>query len=179
VLGSPPPAIASVEPLPGRPVIELQRVLVPDYLDVSDIMVRQSANVVAPSHAGRWGERLSVGVTRALAFDLSRRLPDFVVATTPVGTPTFQALVAIEDFAPRADGTVVLLARWRVMDDASRRTLAGERISLTDRAAKSDDAAIAAVMTRQVDDLAARLAAGVRQAMLGPRRSGHGRGQGH
>ena len=164
VLGPPPPITTSTEPLIGRPVIELKRVTVPDYLDVSDIMVRQSANVLAPSPTGRWGERLSVGVTRALAFDLSIRLPHFIVTTTPGDGSAFEILVEIEDFAPRADGTVVLLARWRLLGETAHRTLAGERVSLADRAAGSDDAAIAAAMTREVDDLAARVAAGIQHA---------------
>ena len=165
VLGTPAPAIASTEPLTGRPVIEVKRVLVPDYLDVSDIMIRRSANVLAPSPRGRWGERLSVGVTRALAFDLARQLPDLVVTTTPVGTPALQVLVEIEDFTPRPDGTVVLLARWRVLDDTTQRTLAGECVSLTDQAAGSGDAAIAAAMTRELDKLAGHVAAGVTRAV--------------
>lgn len=173
VLGASPPAIASAEPLAGRPVIELKRVLVSEYLDVSDIMVRHSANVVAPSPAGRWGERLSVGVMQAIASDLSRRLPNFVVTTTTeAGSAKFQVLVDIDDFAPRADGTVVLVARWQLLDGAGRRMLAGEQVSLTDRAGAADNAAIAAAMTREVDDLAAHVAAGVRHAASRPRPPG-------
>lgn len=163
VLGPPAPAIASIEPLTGRPVIEVKHVLVPDYLDVSDIMVRRSENVASPSATGRWGERLSAGLTRVLAYDLSRRLPGFVVTATPVGNSAIQVLVDIEDFAPRSDGTVVMLAQWHMLDGSSRGTIAGEQISLTGRAAGSGDAAIAAVMTREVDDLAARVAAGVQR----------------
>jgi uncharacterized lipoprotein YmbA len=170
VLGASAPATASAEPLRGRPVIALERVLVPDYLDVSDIMIRRSGNVVAPSATGRWGERLSGGVRQALASDLSRRLPDFVVTTTPpIGRTRFQLLTEVEDFAPRADGTVVLLARWRLLDGAGDRVLDGERVSLTGRAAAADDAAIAAAMSRELEDLAARMAAGVRHALAAAR----------
>jgi len=177
VLGPPAPVKASIEPLTGRPVVEVKRVQVADYLDVSDIMVRRSANVLAPSPTARWAERLSVGITRVLTYDLSRWLPDFVVTTTPIGTSALQVLVEIDDFAPRGDGTVVLLARWRVLDGPGRKTLAGEQVSLTDRAAGADDAAITAAMTREVDELAARVAAGVRRAMPGLRRSGHDGGR--
>src|SRR3974390_3262476 len=79
VLGAPPLAAVSSELLVGRPVVELKHVTVPDYLDVSDIMVRQSANALTSSQTGRWGERLSVGITRALPANLSGRLPGFVV----------------------------------------------------------------------------------------------------
>lgn len=181
VLGPPAPAIASIEPLTGRPVIEVKHVLVPDYLDVSDIMVRRSENVLAPSATGRWGERLSVGVTRVLAYDLSRRLPEFVVTTNPVGASASQVLVEIEDFAPRADGTVVLLAQWRLLDGPGRATIAGEQISMTDRAAGAGvgDAAIAAAMSREMKNFAGHVAAGVRQALPGLHGTGHARGRRH
>ncbi|MBX6376452.1 MAG: membrane integrity-associated transporter subunit PqiC, partial [Acetobacteraceae bacterium] len=80
VLGTPAPAADGVESLTGKPVIEVKPVLVPDYLDVADIMIRQADNVVAPSPTGRWGERLSVGVTRALTLGLARRLPQYMVS---------------------------------------------------------------------------------------------------
>jgi uncharacterized lipoprotein YmbA len=64
-------------------VVEVKPVLVPDYLNVSDILVRRGENALAPSPTGRWGERLSVGATRALAMGLVRRLPGLVV-TSPL-----------------------------------------------------------------------------------------------
>lgn len=169
VLGQPAPAAASVEPLAGRPVVEVRPVLVPDYLDVSDLMVRRTDNVVMPSTTGRWGERLSVGFTHALAQALGRRLPGVTVTTAASGDQTrLQVLVDVETFEPRAGGSVVLVARWRITDGGDRRTLAGERVSLTEPIAGSDDAAMVSAMTRAVDDFANRVAAGVRTS-LGPR----------
>jgi uncharacterized lipoprotein YmbA len=151
------------EPLVGRAVIEVKRVLVPDYLDVSDIMIRRSEHVVAASPTGRWGDRLSVGVTRALTADLARRLPAFVVtATPPVERPAWQVLVEVEAFEPRADATVILVARWRLVDGAGRDLLAGERVSLMVPVGGGDDAAMVAAMARAVDALAERIATGVR-----------------
>ena len=170
VLGTPAAGAAGVEPLTGRPVVEVKPVLVPDYLDVSDILVRQAENIVAPSPTGRWGERLSVGITRTLAAGLVRRLPGFVVTiTAPAERPARQVLAEVEAFEPRADGSVVLVARWRVLDGAGRDTLAGER---SRRAADRDfgDAAVAAAMTRAVEGFAERVAAGVRRTTPGSRR---------
>ena len=59
----------------GRPVVEMKTVSVPDYLDTLDIQVRDGQNGLKPSLTGRWGERLSVGITRILADGLTRRLP--------------------------------------------------------------------------------------------------------
>jgi uncharacterized lipoprotein YmbA len=170
VLGTPAPGAQSVEPLTGRPVIEVKPVLVPDYLDVSDILVRQAANVVAPSPTGRWGERLSVGVTRALAAALKRRLSGYIVTiTTPVERPVRQVLAEIETFEPRPDGAIVLVARWRALDGAGRETLGGERVSLTEPIAGPGDAAVVAAMTQAIDDFAGRIAAGLRRVTPGPR----------
>ena len=146
--------------------------LVPDHLDVSDILVRRAGNVVAPSPAGRWGERLSVGVTRAVAAGLVRHLPGFVVtATAPAERPARQVLAEVEAFEPRADGIVVLVARWRVLDGAGRETLAGERVSSAQPVAGTGDGAVVAAMTRAVEGFAERVAAGVRRTTPGPRAS--------
>ncbi|MGE3481464.1 MAG: membrane integrity-associated transporter subunit PqiC [Gammaproteobacteria bacterium] len=158
VLGSAAPAVDSVEPLDNRPVVEVKPVLVPDYLDVTDILVRGAGNVVVPSTTGRWGERLSVGMTRALARSLAQRLPNVtVIATPPAERPDRQVLVEIETFEPRADGTVVLVGRWRVLDGGGQDTLAGERVSLTERITGPGDAALVAAMSRAVDAFAERI----------------------
>ena len=166
VIGPPPVVSASAQPLIGRRVVEVKPVLLPDYLDVSDLMVRRSDNVVVPSLTGRWGERLSVGVTRALTLDLQQRLPSLVVIrTAPRNWPALQVLVEIEAFEPRADGMVVLAVCWRLVDPASQALVAGERMSLTEPSTGSSDAAIAAGMSRAIDDLAAPIAAAVRAAL--------------
>jgi uncharacterized lipoprotein YmbA len=50
-----------------RPVMQLQRVLIPDYLDTTDILLRVGAHEIHESAAGRFGERLSLGVTHPCA----------------------------------------------------------------------------------------------------------------
>lgn len=173
VLGTPARDDERVRPLAGRPVVEVKPVLVPDYLDTSDIQLRREGNVVAPSTTGRWAERLSAGITRALAAELTRRLPNLVVATTvPAERPARQVLAEIQSFEPRSDGVVVLVGRWRVLDGAARDTLAGESVSLTAPLAGQGDAEVVAAMTRLVEELAGRIAEGVRRITPGsaPRR---------
>jgi uncharacterized lipoprotein YmbA len=166
VLGPAAAGAEGAEPLTGRPVIELKPVLVSDYLDVSDILVRRGENAVMPSPTGRWGERLSVGVTRALALGLMRRLPGPIVTSSqPAEQPARQILAEVETFEPRADGSVVLVARWRVLDGAGRKTLAGERVTLKEVIDGQGDALVVAAMTRAVEDFADHVAAGVRRTM--------------
>ena len=165
VLGTPAAVGEAVEPLAGRPVIEVRPVLVPDYLDVTDILVRGGENVVAASPTGRWGERLSVGVTRALAAGLARRLPDrIVVMTAPADRPASQVLAEVEAFEARPDGMVVLVARWRVTGDADRDARFGERVSLAVASQGTGDAALVAAMTRAVEELAERVAEGLQRS---------------
>ena len=172
VLGTPATGAQRVEPLTGRPVVEVKPVLVPDYLDVSDILVRQAENIVVSSPTGRWGERLSVGVTRALAAGLVRHLPGLVVTSTaPAERPARQVLAEVEAFEPHAGGSVVLVARWRVLDGPGRETLAGERASSAQPIAGAGDAAVVAAMTRAVEGFAERVAAGVRRTTPGSRAS--------
>jgi uncharacterized lipoprotein YmbA len=164
VLGSPAPETTRTERLTGRPVIEVKPVLVPDYLDVTDILVRRGANQLAPSRTGRWGERLSVGITRALAADLRNLLPGYIVTSVPpVERPSRQVLVEVETFEPRTDDSVVLAARWRVLAGSSQETEAGERVSIVEKLSAPGEAAIAAAMTQAVDALAGHIADGIRR----------------
>ena len=164
VLGTPAPVTdQTIETLVGRPIVEVKPVLVPDYLDTTDILVRRSDNVVAPSPTGRWGERLSIGITRMLGAGLVRRLPDLIVTTaTPVDQPSRQVLVDVETFEVRAgEGVVVLIARWRVLDGQGSRTLAGERVSLPVPLAGPGDEQVVQAMTRAIDTLIDRIAASI------------------
>ena len=69
VLGPMPAAAAVSVSQTGLPVVELKRVQLPDYLDTTDILERRD-NMLVPSPTARWGERLSVGMSRALAISL-------------------------------------------------------------------------------------------------------------
>ena len=45
--------------------------------------MERSGNQLIPSSTGRWGERLSLGMNRALTASLAARLPGFVVTASP------------------------------------------------------------------------------------------------
>ena len=164
VLGTPQTRDRSVEPLTGRSVLAVRTLHMPDYLDGSEILVRERDNVMRASSTGRWGERLSVGATRALAEGLAWRLPSVVVTTTASERAACEVLVDVEAFERYAAEPVVLVAQWRVVDMSAHKTLTGERVSLTEPAAGPGDAMTVAAMSRAVEALAERIAAGTRQA---------------
>ncbi|MFZ6765085.1 PqiC family protein [Pseudoroseomonas sp. WGS1072] len=166
VLGGSDPEVPGVEPLTGRAVVEVKPVLVPDYLDVTDLLVRRAGNVVAPSQTGRWGERLSVGATRALAGTLAQRLPGVVIVTAPPAErPARQVLVDLEVFEAQEETDVILIGRWRLLDGAGRETLAGERVSLKEPVAGASDTKIVAAMSRALALFAQRVAIGVKSRL--------------
>jgi uncharacterized protein len=155
------PATARTVHQTGLPVVEVKRVRLPDYLDTTDILERRG-NQLVPSATGRWGERLSVGMSRALAAALAARLPGMVVtATPPVERPARQVLVDVADFEAKEGHAVVLVARWSITDGAGRQILTAEQTSLVEPIEGTGDSAVAAAMSHAVEQLADQLAIGV------------------
>jgi uncharacterized lipoprotein YmbA len=177
--GSPPPRVyvlnPPVDPVPraslasGRPVLELQRVTVPDYLDSTDMMVRDGRNELKVSTTGRWGERLSRGVEDTLETALDHRLPGYLIVhrSSAGDRPVRHLLVDVDAFDIRADGTCVLTARWTLLG-GDRRTIIARRDSFVSHAAVTgggiSDAAQAATMAAAVEQLANSIATAILRA---------------
>ena len=146
------------------PLVRIERVRLPDYLDSRDILTRSGGEVV-PSQTGRWAERLSVGVTRALAASLATGLTHVVVTSEqPVEPPILRVLVDITAFEATANRQVVLVARWTVTNGTGEKSLTAEQASFTEPVAPGDDSAVVAAMSLALEKLADRIAAGVRAA---------------
>ncbi len=160
VLGDGPAVNVTAIVQTGMPIVEVMRVQLPDYLDSTDILERKG-NRMIPSATGQWGERLSVGFTRALTGSLASRLPRLVVtATSPIERPTCQILVDVTAFE-RVEAHVVLAARWYIFEGASHKILIAEQASLIEAVSGTDDSAVVNAMSRLVELLAERLAAGI------------------
>lgn len=170
VLGSAPPSVPGVSSEAGLPVVELTTVSVPDYLDSSDILRKSGPNEMIASPSGRWGERLSLGLTHALASALSAQLPGTVI--TMAATDRAQRIVVeIDDFDIAADGRCLVAARWGMLGADGKPLAASEHETFTGNAASIDDPAVAAAMTGIVDRLAEQIAVTVRQGLThGPAR---------
>jgi uncharacterized lipoprotein YmbA len=123
------PALQAVGPSPmptsspGRIVI--RRVLVPDYLDTTDIVVREGNNEVKASHTGKWGERLSQGLTHALAADLATRLPSNILVLDSSNTEDRQLLINVNGLDLWQDGRCVISATWTIVDHQGPRSFVG------------------------------------------------------
>jgi uncharacterized protein len=163
VLTSPAAPVASVANEAGRPVLLLPRVSVPDYLDTTDMMIRDGQNELRVSQTGRWGERLSVAVTDALDADLQRRLPGYLLVRS--GTGARDVDVDVEAFDVRADGNCVLRVRWTVRGADGDTVLTRQQDTIVAQASGTaqgvSDTAAAEVMSAAIDQLAARIAPAV------------------
>jgi uncharacterized lipoprotein YmbA len=147
--------------LAERPVLQLQRVLIPDYLDTTDILLRVGAHEIHESATGRFGERLSLAVTHALRSDLASRLPSYTIALAqPAHSPAQQILVNVDAFDVWPSGRCVLVADWSIVE-ADRGALSrADRGTFTTAAAgvNPSDGAIVAAMADAVRQLADRIA---------------------
>lgn len=156
--------------LAERPVIQLQRVLIPDYLDTNDITLRVGAHEIHESATGRFGERLSLGVTQALRSDLASRLPLYTITLAqPVDRAAPQILVNVDAFEVWPSGHCVLVADWSILDADRKTPSAAGRGTFTTAATgvRPSDGAIVAAMADAVRQLADRIASTA--AALSPR----------
>ncbi len=144
-----------------RPVIQIQRVLIPDYLDTNDILLRVGTHELHESATGRFGERLSLGITHALRSDLASRLPLYTIALAQSAeSPARQILVTVDAFDVWPTGRCVLVADWSILDADRRTLLAGARGTFTTAGvgANPGDGAIVTAMADAVQQLADRIA---------------------
>jgi uncharacterized lipoprotein YmbA len=151
----------------AAPVLRLERVLVPDYLDTTDILTRSGGHELQSSRTGQWGERLSLGITHALRADLAVRLPTQIVAgTQPTDKGVHEILVSVDTFNVWADGHCILTANWSLLERDRRNAELTEHGTFTTPAASGgtpSDATVVAGMADAVSQLADGIASTVKR----------------
>ncbi len=157
ILGEQTRPMPGVNDETGLPHLELKTVTVPDYLDTTDILRRSGSNQVMTSTTGRWGERLSIEITRALAIDLAARLPNVVIESRGAYEPARRLLVDVERFEIAEDGRCTLAARWRITTPDSKVPSDSEQGAFIVAATSTSDAAAALAMTSAIDQLAGQI----------------------
>jgi uncharacterized lipoprotein YmbA len=143
------------------PVVQVERVVLPDYLDTRDIVTRRNREVVT-SETGRWAERLSLGATRFLASALAAQLRGVAVTSAqPVDPPALRIVVDVADFDVTEDGPVVLAARWTVTDGSGQKSLTTAQDVFREPVTGTRDGAVVAAMSLALEKLANRISAGI------------------
>lgn len=140
------------------PAVQLRRVLVPDYLDTTDILERVGQYQLKPISGGRWGERLSLGITHALGRDLAVGLPmNTVTFDRTAAKAARQILVSVDKFDVWGDGHCVLTATWSILESHSGAVLTegwGNFVTTPVRSSNPSDVAVVAGMADAVSRLA-------------------------
>ena len=149
-----PPAQNLAEPRAGA--VQLKSVILPDYLDTTDMMLRIAPHEVQVSATAQWAERLSAGITRALRADLTARMPGTrVAAGQPIDGAASRLLVTIDALDMWPDGSCVLAAHWAVG------TLAGQGQFTVPASDHPTDERRVADLAALIDRLAARIAGSI------------------
>lgn len=100
---------------PGAPVIEVDPLTLPDYLDTVDILLRKG-NVLERSSGARWASRLSILATGLLTSQLATRAPDALVTDQWKGTaPDYRILVQVTSLDVTSAGVASLNAYWQII----------------------------------------------------------------
>lgn len=142
------------------PIVDLEPVRVPDYLDTTDIVTRQAGGLIVASQSARWGERLSIGVTRAIGISLRTRLPQLAVTTSPTsGDARWQILVDVDAFEVQPDGRCTLSGRWSIWEAHDGKELKEERFLFATPLRTTSDPEVVAAMTSQLAQLTNGIAA--------------------
>lgn len=162
---SPPLSIYTLQPsdapvqrasFSGRtPTIEIRRVVIPDYLDSQDILVRNGNTLQRSSH-GRWASRLSIEVTRYLTGILAARRPNALVTDqSPIATPNERIFITISDLDVTSAGVATLDANWTTVPENPRQPIRRQRARFTATGPVSTDQDVVvltqAVLTRLAD----------------------------
>jgi uncharacterized lipoprotein YmbA len=147
----------------GRTIIELKPVLIPDHMDTTDFLLRTGRNELSPSPTALWGERLSIGITSALASALAERLPSARIVARPSAThPARKIFVDITALDLRRGGLCTLRAHWTISapGELSERTApAGAEVTVTAPADGLSDEAVVVALTNAISQIADRIAA--------------------
>jgi uncharacterized protein len=147
----------------SRPIRLGVSVIVPEYLDRTDIVRRTGENELTTSRDAQWGESLSVDAARVLSEDLAARLPAVEVMMLPsrgYGPADYEVQVELTRFDSNIAGTSTAAGWWRLRD-ATNREVVGSRIEHTEHATGQGYAAMAAAMSRNLSAISVGVAAAV------------------
>lgn len=159
---------------PG-PAVGVGPVLVPGYLDRTQVVTRGGGDEVDVSMYHRWAEPLESGIAQGLADDLAARLGTERIVVFPWrGTAAriidYQVAVAVVRFDGTLGKEVTLDARWRLVGKDGRE-IALKRSTITQPVSGAGYPPLVAAMNQALSGLGREIAAEI-QAAAGKRAAG-------
>ena len=115
-----------------------------------------SENELQRAEFAQWAEPLETNFTRVLAANLSTLLRTDRVAVFPWKGPVpldYQVVVEVTQFLGTPNGSVSLVALWRVLGKDGREALVSRQSNFTESAGSQEYGALAAALSRTVAHL--------------------------
>ena len=152
-------------PTPLAVAVGIGPIVLPAYLDRSQMVVRLSDNQVALSDADRWAEPLAANLQRTFEENLAALLPGASFVGYPwyaAQAPDHAVAITFRRFEADAAGVVVLDATWEVSRSGAR--VEGRATRVEEPATGPDREAAVAAQSRALARLTEEIAAAVRSA---------------
>lgn len=138
------------------PVVGVNRVKLPEYLNRPQIMTRTSHNALALAEFHQWGGSLQENFSSVLAANLSLLIPTDHIAVLPAKVTTrrdYEVLVDVIRFDRDPVGQVILHVRWYLVAGDTTRTLAAHTSRYRESAEGDGVEATVAAMNRVLNTL--------------------------
>lgn len=155
---------------PGEPgtdelLVGVGPIIVPEYLDRTNIVRRFAPNRVAISELEWWAEPLETSLLRVIGDNLAARLGTPAVLRYPwpiLMKPAYSVAINFSRFDILSENRVHLSARWVVRGGQPRRALLTRESSIEKTAASAATADAVAALSQTLDDLSAEIASAIR-----------------
>ncbi len=135
-------------------------------LDRSQIVIRESANKLKVSENHQWAEPLKAGVTRVLMVNLGLELDSnriYEIPTRQRRRLNYQVAVDVLRFDGTLNGTVLLGARWTVLDGDGKRVLNSQVSSIEESVAGPSYESFVSAQSRAVVRLAGDISSAIKE----------------
>jgi uncharacterized protein len=159
-------SIPSAPDATGAVGIGVGPVIIPGYLQRSQIVTRTGGDHVELAMFHRWAEPLEDGIARILAEEIGARVPTERIVTFPWRGVTarsiqYQVVVTVVRLDGRSGGDVTLDTRWRILGKGGDE-LAIRRSMVSETAAGPGYEPMVAAMTRALVTLGQQIAVQIR-----------------
>lgn len=141
-------------------------VILAEYVNRSNLVVKTSANKMEVAQNHRWAGDLDHSISRVLAINLGRKLNTGNIRTYPWSRDSevdYQVAMDIREFVAGDDGYAHLEASWRIYALPSRRMVESKTFVGKEPIASSDFEAMVAAQSKLLGKLSADIAAGIRK----------------
>jgi len=156
----------------GGPALGVGPLVLAEYLDRPQIVSRITANELKLAEFHQWAEPLKDSILRILTVNLSRLLRSDRIVPFPwkgYDATTLRVMVEITCFERNPGGTLLLEARWTLVDELSRKPVAMRRSIIREPAGADEDyPAVTIAMSAALAKLAAEIADAVNERRTPP-----------